>query len=115
MKSIFLTSSVLLTGVPALPHQQRQSNGPVITSNFQDPSIIQVNDGTWYSYSGPNGNPAGINVQIATSPDFSFWQLVPNYEVLPSAGAWAADVPHVWAPDVNRLVSSFLRMRWLMY
>jgi beta-xylosidase len=93
-----------LPGALALPYEKRSSSGPVISSNFQDPCVIRVHD-TWFAYSGPNGNP-GVNVQIATSTDFTNWQVVPKYEVLPTPGPWAAVVPHVWAPHVIQLVSA---------
>lgn len=94
----------ILSYVSAMPHQKRSSTGPVISSNFQDPSVIDV-DGTYYAYSGPNGNPP-VHVQLATSSDFENWQLVPGYDVLPTVGSWAASTPRVWAPDVVQLVST---------
>ena len=46
----------------------RSSNGPVISTNFQDPCVLNVSN-TYYAFSGPNGNPP-LNVQLATSADF---------------------------------------------
>lgn len=80
----------------------RSPTGPVISTNFQDPSTIKISN-TYYAFSGPNGNPA-VNVQLATSPDFSTWYLQSGFDALPSVGAWAASPPHLWAPDVNQLV-----------
>lgn len=91
------------TSSPKFHHQPRQAGtGPVISSNFQDPCIIQVGD-TWYAFSGPNGNP-GVNVQVATSTDFSAWDVLQGYDALPQLGSWAANPGHVWAPDANQLV-----------
>ncbi|RMZ76414.1 hypothetical protein DV737_g4798, partial [Chaetothyriales sp. CBS 132003] len=90
----------MLGGVFALPsHKKRSSNGPVISVNFQDPSVIEA-DSTFYAYSGPNGNPS-VNIQVATSPDFATWSVQSGVDLLPDAGSWAAATPHVWAPDVN--------------
>jgi sucrose-6-phosphate hydrolase SacC (GH32 family) len=58
----------------ATPNSHIFKNGPVISTGFQDPSLIQVNE-TWYAFAGANGNPPNINVQMATSPDFSTWTL----------------------------------------
>ncbi|RMZ89535.1 hypothetical protein DV736_g3233, partial [Chaetothyriales sp. CBS 134916] len=104
MKTNLLTLVALLGGVFALPPQKkRSSNGPVIPVNFQDPSVIQV-DNTFYAYSGPNGNP-NANVQVARSPDFSTWSVLSGVDLLPDAGSWAAATPHVWSPDVNLVKS----------
>ena len=105
MYSLVLASLVVRLAV-ALPHVGRQSSGPVISSNFQDPSVIKVGN-TWYAYSGPNGNP-NVNVQIATSSDFASWSVHGGVDVLPDPGPWAASPPHVWAPDVNQLVRPLL-------
>lgn len=76
--------------------------GPVISTNFQDPSLMQFN-GTYYAIAGANGNPPNINVQLATSTDFSTWTVAYGYDVLPTLGSWATKPGHVWAPDLNQL------------
>ena len=98
-----LTFLALAYVARAAPIESRQVTGPAISTNFQDPSVLQV-DGTYYGYAGPNGNTVGTtsNVITATSPDFSSWS-VNTADALPNPGAWAAAVPHVWAPDVVRL------------
>jgi hypothetical protein len=108
---MLLVSSVFLTGLVlalAAPPHKRQSTGPVIGSNFQDPSIVQLDDGSWVAYAGVNGNPAGINVLVATSTDFSTWSIRNGYDALPVMPSFAASPPHVWAPDVVQLVCSHL-------
>ena len=52
--------------------------------NFQDPSVVQLPDGSYVAYAGVNGNPAGSNVLIATSPDFSSWTVRYGYDALPT-------------------------------
>ena len=81
----------------------RSSNGPVISTNFQDPCVLNISN-TYYAFSGPNGNPP-LNVQLATSADFNSWTVRSGYDALPNPGPWAASPPHVWAPDVNFLPS----------
>jgi beta-xylosidase len=76
--------------------------GPVISTNFQDPSLFQLN-GTWYAFAGANGNPPNINVQMATSPNFSTWTVVKGYDAVPTLGSWATNPGHLWSPDVNQL------------
>lgn len=101
MALILFTALASLAG--ASPLLQRSSTGPVISSNFQDPSVLKV-DNTYYAFSGPNGNPA-INVLTATSPDFGSWTVDFSRDALPQLGAWAASAAHVWSPDVSQLVS----------
>jgi beta-xylosidase len=88
--------SVSTTPAPSL------KAGPVIRTNFQDPSLFQFN-GTWYAFAGANGNPPNINVQMATSPDFSTWTVVEGYDAIPTLGSWATNPGHLWSPDVNQL------------
>ncbi|KAJ9617300.1 hypothetical protein H2200_001021 [Cladophialophora chaetospira] len=102
------TSFIFLAGLAlslAAPQQRRQANGPVIGSNFQDPSVVQLADGSYVAYAGVNGNPAGSNVLIATSPDFASWTVHYGYDALPTLPSWAANPPHVWAPDVTQLAN----------
>ena len=77
------TSFVFLAGLTlslAAPYQRRQATGPVIGSNFQDPSVVQLADGSYIAYAGVNGNPAGSNVLTATSPDFTTWTIRDGYD-----------------------------------
>jgi hypothetical protein len=85
------------------PVHPRSADSAVITTNFMDPSVIELNGG-YYAFSGPNGNPASINVQVASSPNFSTWTLHAGFDALPDPGPWAASPAHVWAPDINQLV-----------
>ncbi|TFK47469.1 glycoside hydrolase family 43 protein [Heliocybe sulcata] len=84
----------LLAG--ASPLEKRGITGPVISSNFPDPSILQVG-GTWYAYSTTSG---GKNVPMQTSSDFVHWSPV-STDALPNVGAWSSG--GVWAPDVIQL------------
>ena len=114
---VLLSWLTSLTSAHPSPLLRRQeTSGPVISANFQDPSVLQVDD-TWYAFSGPNRNPSsgspGSNVQVATSSDFSTWVVSGGTDALPDPGAWAADPPHVWAPDVAQLVHH--RQRSIQY
>lgn len=81
------------------------SNGPVITENFPDPSIINV-DGKWYSFATNNGNsPSSFHVQIAESDDFTTWNYI-NQDAMPDmSNAMWSNGQNVWAPDVSQIVS----------
>ena len=85
------------------------SDGPVIASNFPDPSFISVG-GIYYAFATNNG---AQNVQIATSPDFNNW-TVTGADALPTLPSWATG--NVWAPDVLQLVRLFTSLtvsgRW---
>ncbi len=104
---MLLSSFIFLSGLVltlAAPQHKRQVSGPVIGSNFQDPSIVQLSSASWVAYAGVNGNPAGVNILVATSTDFASWTIHDGYDALPSLPSWAASPPHVWAPDVVQLV-----------
>lgn len=94
--------------VLAVPQRSRQATGPVIGSNFQDPSVVQTGSGGWVAYAGVNGNPENVHVLIATSSDFSNWIVRSGYDALPILPSWAANPPRVWAPDVTQLVCTFI-------
>ncbi|EKM56123.1 glycoside hydrolase family 43 protein [Phanerochaete carnosa HHB-10118-sp] len=79
--------------------QKRGITGPVITSNFPDPSFVKGTDGLWYAFSTNSG---GLHVPIATSSDFVTW-TVTGQDALPTVGAWSTG-GDVWAPDVIQRV-----------
>lgn len=105
---LILLLATLASAAFALPITRRSLNAPVISTNFQDPAVLNV-DGTYFAFAGPNGNPP-VNVITATSTDFSIWAVNDN-EALPYAGPWTAAVPHLWAPDVVRLSNG----RYVLY
>ncbi|KAF8079291.1 glycosyl hydrolase [Lyophyllum atratum] len=75
--------------------------GPVISTNFPDPSLIWVeSEHSWFAFATSGG---GVNAQIATSPDFVNWK-VPGQDALPKVGAWVyAPNPALWAPMVIQI------------
>jgi len=108
---VSLASIGLLALLPAsiaapVKHSKRSVNGPVITTDFPDPSIISV-DGTWYAFGTQSiYDHTNIHIQVATSKDFNTWTLMQGTDALPNLPGWAANDGNVWAPDVNQLVSS---------
>lgn len=80
----------------------RLAASSVLSRDFPDPSIIQI-DGSWYAFA-TEGN--GFNVQVARSADFNQpnWQIV-NRQVLSNPGPWA-DTGQTWPPDVVQLVGA---------
>lgn len=101
------TTSIVADTTNSLPVQTPQAGyKPIVDVNFQDPGLLQVGT-TWYAYAGINGNTEPINVLMATSTDFVNWEVHHGYDVFPKVGAWANATAHVWAPDVNQLVSRF--------
>ena len=92
----FLFSS-LITQSTSLPLAKRAfSNGPVITADFPDPSLLQIN-GTYYSFATQSG---GKHIQSASSPDFGSW-TVSSEDALPDLPSWSNG--QTWAPDVIQL------------
>jgi hypothetical protein len=74
----------------------------VLDTDFPDPCIIETN-GRYYAFA-TGGN--GVNIQIASSPDFNSWSLMSGVDALPGPfPSWVASAPATWAPDVNQLVS----------
>ena len=94
-------NTVSAFSAPPAPSPQLEDK-PVISTNFQDPSLIQYN-GTWYAFAGANGDPPDINVQMATSPDFETWTVMQGYDALPTLADWAHKPGHLWSPDINQL------------
>ena len=90
--------------ITALPFLSLYGSGPVIQTDFPDPSIIEVN-GTWYAFS-TSANVTGPNIQVASSNDSVVWEVLVIANPLPDIGGWTAAADHnVWAPDVVQLVS----------
>ncbi|KAL0259194.1 hypothetical protein SLS55_006699 [Diplodia seriata] len=86
--------------VSGLPVEKRVVAGPVIGSNFPDPSLIKVGS-TWYSFATNSNDGSGsTHVQIAKSSDFNSWTLL-GKDALPNLPGWVNTAnPAVWAPDV---------------
>lgn len=80
---------------------KRKITGPVIVTDFPDPSIIQV-DGTWYAFGTQSRfDYTNIKTQLATSNDFDNWNLRENYDALRNLPSWVdKNDPRIWAPDV---------------
>ena len=100
MARFSFTSLILLAlQGAAIPMSRRSIGGPVIESNFPDPSFIEV-DGTYYAF----GTNNGVTVPWATSTDFNTW-TVQQGSALNGAGSWSNGVD-VWAPDVVQIAST---------
>lgn len=75
----------------------------VLDTDFPDPCVIHTDSG-YYAFA-TTGN--GVNVQVATSPDFVSWELLSGTDAFPGPfPSWVASSPAVWAPDVIQRVSS---------
>lgn len=90
-----LASAALMSGLAGAESTR------AIDSNFPDPCVIQTDDG-YYAFA-TSGN--GVNVQVASSTDFSSWDLLSGTDAMPGPfPSWVASSPAVWAPDVNQRV-----------
>ncbi|KAI9813825.1 MAG: hypothetical protein M1827_003615 [Pycnora praestabilis] len=105
--ALLLTTAVSIpTSLLTLRHSsstylKRSVQGPRISADFPDPSLIQVGS-TWYSFAT---NRYGVNVQTAMSPDFESWTVTES-DALPMPGAWVDKKnPEIWAPDVVQLLN----------
>src|ERR1700753_1213155 len=93
--------AALPTSIVAAP-AKRSTTAPSIPLDFPDPAVIQVQN-TWYAFAT---NSKGINVQLASSPDFNNWNVLQK-DALPQLPNWVnANNPEVWAPDVIQRVCS---------
>lgn len=91
------------TPAPTATIQPGYFENPVITTDFPDPSVIEVG-GSFYAYA-TNGN--GHNIQIARSTDLVHWTLLPD--AMPSLASWT--MPDLtWAPSVITITN-----RYVMY
>ncbi|TDZ22528.1 putative arabinan endo-1,5-alpha-L-arabinosidase C [Colletotrichum orbiculare MAFF 240422] len=71
---------------------------PRLNRNFPDPTLIQADDGIWYSFA-TSGN--GKNIQVAKATEISgSWEWLED-DALPDGG-WSTE-DNTWAPDVRRL------------
>jgi beta-xylosidase len=92
---IFFTLASALLGLAA------SESSRVIDANFADPCVVQTSDG-YYAFA-TSGN--GVNVQVASSSDFSTWNLMSGTDALPGPfPSWVASSPAIWAPDVIQRV-----------
>nr|OQO29124.1 hypothetical protein B0A51_02708 [Rachicladosporium sp. CCFEE 5018] len=101
-------AGLLITSTTALPLAKRDFTGPVITTDFPDPSIIKVGD-TWYAFGTQSVyDYTNVKIQLATSTDFVNWSLQAGYDALGNLPSWA-EAGQVWAPDVfKRADGSFI-------
>lgn len=94
-------SAIFLTLVSALLGLTASESTRVIDADFADPCVIQTSD-QYYAFA-TNGN--GVNVQVASSSDFSTWNLMSGTDALPGPfPSWVASSPAIWAPDVIQRV-----------
>ncbi|KAF5389062.1 hypothetical protein D9757_004999 [Collybiopsis confluens] len=81
--------------------EKRSVAGPVFSQNFPDPSFIFTDQ--YYAFSTTSG---GLNVPVATSPDFHSWSYL-SHDALPTVGAWTVKNT-IWAPDVVAVSGGFV-------
>ena len=108
--SLFLAWTAFLPSLYAAPLlQKRSESGPHITTDFPDPSILRVGS-TWYAFAGQSlYDYKSTHIQFATSTDFETWTLQPGNDMLPDLPSWVdSSKNHIWAPDINHLVHTFL-------
>lgn len=81
------------------------SPGPVIATDFADPSLLNV-DGTWYSFgTSTRRNGKGYRIQAAASFDFNTWS-VSDQDAIAYKPEWVNQTRQdFWAPDVSQVVS----------
>ena len=81
--------------------QKRGLWGPWMGVDFPDPSIIW-GDGSWKAYATSSN---GKRIPVAVSNDAVSWSLTGN-DALPNPGAWVDAGAGIWAPDVQKNVST---------
>lgn len=103
MRSSITSAALLSFGITSLavPLVKRDVVGPVISTDFPDPTIINVGD-TWHAFGTQSlFNFQDIKTQYATSTDFTTWQLHEGHDALRNLPSWVDQSnPKIWAPDV---------------
>ncbi|OJI81970.1 hypothetical protein ABZX51_001759 [Aspergillus tubingensis] len=83
------------------PSYYNSANRPVrVVHDFPDPGLIQVNS-TWYAYAtvATPDNPDVPHVPVSTSRNFSSWDWLQGYDVMPAMSSWETNM-NQYAPDV---------------
>lgn len=89
------------------PSYYNSANRPVrVVHDFPDPGLIQVNS-TWYAYAtvATPDNPDVPHVPVSTSRNFSSWDWLQGYDVMPAMSSWETNM-NQYAPDVIQRVSN---------
>ena len=106
--SLFALFTLISTSLCA-PQLSRPSPDlkPLFPENFPDPSLIKLNDGSFYAFSTQSD---GANVPVARSTDdIKSMSLLRDsqgklQDAMPSLPPWTVkDNPSIWAPDVIQL------------
>ena len=96
----------------------RSESGPVISENFPDPGLINIDD-QWYAFA-TRTKGSTIHIQVATSTDFDTWSILTDtdgsqYDALPTLPAWVNNTGlmtwNTWAPSVKQLVGRVANLR----
>jgi hypothetical protein len=95
-----LLGTVATLGVAAAPPASAANWAPVRSTDFPDPSILEVGP-VYYGFATQNFAPSGrtINVQVSTSLDGINWTLL-DIDALPKLPSWAKE-GNTWAPSVT--------------
>jgi arabinan endo-1,5-alpha-L-arabinosidase len=95
--SLAMVGTIGTSGVTAADESSSHYHNPVGPIGFGDVTVIQADDGTYYSYG--TETPLDI-IPIASSDDLANWGYIgPALESHPD---WRNDDAGVWAPDINR-------------
>ncbi|VZI03714.1 unnamed protein product [Fusarium fujikuroi] len=77
---------------------------PAINADFPDPSIIQLEDGSWIAVATNGGPPDNYRkLQVATARDLLGEWTLQQEDALPDKG-WTTG-ENTWAPDIRRIDS----------
>ncbi|KAI5924152.1 endo-arabinase [Camillea tinctor] len=94
---LILAQPVLSTPIASRP-PQGLGEGPALSADFPDPSIIKVDD-QWYAFATAHGS---TQVQVATASKlYGVWELIAN-DALPVSPTWTTG-KNTWAPDVRQV------------
>lgn len=98
---VAVAAQIFLMPSPSTAEAATSYQNPVINTDFPDPDAIMTH-GTYYAYATNSG---GKNIQVASSPDFVHWTLLPD--ALPVLPSWSAS-GLTWAPSVIQLGNQFV-------
>lgn len=103
MKNKISVTLVSMLITCSLVQAQATYNNPVIDNSAPDPSVIRVNDGSFYLYATEDVR----NLPVYHSKDLVHWDFVGTAFTDETRPKWLPD-GGIWAPDINKIGNEYV-------